>query len=39
VTAYRLEGHHWLELGVCGDDRDARIVPFADIALDIAIWS
>ncbi len=38
VTAYRLESGRWLELGVFGDERDARIEPFAEFALDIASW-
>lgn len=38
VTAYRLEAGRWLELGVYGDEREARIEPFAEIALDIASW-
>jgi Uma2 family endonuclease len=37
-TAYRLESGRWSELGVFGDERDARIEPFADVALDIASW-
>lgn len=36
VTAYRLEGARWLELGVWGDERDARIEPFEAVPLDIA---
>ena len=36
VSAHRLESGHWLELGVYGDERDARIEPFDAIALDIA---
>ncbi len=38
VTAYRLENGRWSELGVWGDERDARIEPFDAIALDIASW-
>jgi len=38
VTAYRLESGLWVELGVFGDETDARIEPFADVALDIASW-
>jgi Uma2 family endonuclease len=38
VTAYRLETSHWLELGVYGDEREARIEPFGDVALDVAGW-
>jgi Uma2 family endonuclease len=38
ITAYRLEGSHWMELGVWGDDTDARIEPFAEIAIDVGGW-
>ena len=38
VTAYRLDSGRWLELGVWGDETDARIEPFADIPLDITAW-
>lgn len=38
VTAYRLESGRWSELGVFGDDRDARIEPFAEVAIDVASW-
>ncbi len=38
VTAYRLEGGRWVELGVWGDENDARIEPFDAIALDVASW-
>lgn len=38
VTAYRLESGRWSELGVFGDESDARIEPFADVSLDIASW-
>ncbi|MBI2389594.1 MAG: Uma2 family endonuclease [Deltaproteobacteria bacterium] len=33
ITACRLESGRWLELGVWGDERDARIEPFDAIAL------
>jgi len=36
LTAYRLESGRWLELGVYGDEREARIEPFDTIALDVA---
>lgn len=40
LTAYRLEGGRWVELGVFGDERDARIEPFEAIALEVAgFWS
>lgn len=38
VTAYRLEGGLWLELGVWGDESDARIEPFEAIPLDVGTW-
>ena len=38
LTAYRLESGHWLELGVYGDEREARIEPFEAAALDVASW-
>lgn len=38
MTACRLESGRWSELGVFGDERDARIEPFVDLPLDIASW-
>ena len=38
LTAYRLESGRWSELGVFGDERDARIEPFTEVALDVASW-
>jgi len=38
VTACRLEREYWVELAVYGDERDARIEPFADVALDVGAW-
>ena len=38
ITAYRLEGAHWLELGVYGDETEARIEPFADVPIDVSGW-
>lgn len=38
LTAYRLEGGRWVELGVWGDEADARIEPFGDIPLDVGAW-
>lgn len=38
LAAYRLESGRWVELGVYGDERDARVEPFAEVALDIASW-
>jgi Uma2 family endonuclease len=40
LTAYRLESGRWLELGVFGDEREARIEPFDAVPLDVAsFWS
>jgi Uma2 family endonuclease len=38
LTAYRLRDGLWVELGVWGDEHDARIEPFAEVALDVASW-
>jgi Uma2 family endonuclease len=38
VTAYCLQSARWLELGVFGDEHDARIQPFDAVALDVASW-
>lgn len=38
LTSYRLEGTRWVELAVYGDEREVRIEPFADVALDVAAW-
>jgi Uma2 family endonuclease len=38
VTSYRLENGRWVELGVYGDEREARIEPFDAVVLDIASW-
>lgn len=38
VTAYRLEGGRWVELGTWGDETEARIEPFAEIPLDVSGW-
>jgi len=38
LSAYRLESGSWLELGIYGDERAARIEPFGDVPLDIAAW-
>ena len=38
LTAYRLEAGRWVELGVFGDEREARIEPFEAATLDIASW-
>lgn len=40
LSAYALEGGRWVEIGVYGDERDARIAPFDSVTLDIAsFWS
>jgi hypothetical protein len=36
LTAYRPESGRWVELGVFGDERDARIDPFEAVPLDAA---
>jgi Uma2 family endonuclease len=36
LTSYRLEAGHWVELGVYGDDCEARIEPFDAVPLDVA---
>ncbi|MBI4952798.1 MAG: Uma2 family endonuclease [Myxococcales bacterium] len=39
LTAYRLEGGRWVELGVFGDETAARIEPFDAVALDVkSFW-
>jgi Uma2 family endonuclease len=38
LTAYRLEGGRWVELGVFGDEHAAQIEPFDAISIDIATW-
>jgi Uma2 family endonuclease len=38
LTAYRLESGRWVELGVFGDEREARIEPFEATALDVSSW-
>jgi Uma2 family endonuclease len=38
LTAYRLESGRWLELGVYGDERAARIEPFEAVSLDVGSW-
>ncbi len=40
LTAYRLEGGHWLELGTWGDETEARIAPFDAVPFDVAaLWA
>ena len=38
VTAYRLASGRWMELGVFGDEGDARIEPFDAVPLDVGSW-
>lgn len=38
VTAHRLLDGLWVEIGVYGDETDARIDPFGEVALDVASW-
>lgn len=38
VTAYRLQAGLWVEIGVFGDEHDARIEPFDEVTLDVASW-
>jgi Uma2 family endonuclease len=38
VTSYHLEKGRWVELGVWGDETDARIEPFAEVLLDVGSW-
>jgi Uma2 family endonuclease len=38
VTACSLESGRWVEVGVYGDESEARITPFAAVDLDVASW-
>lgn len=38
VTASRLENGRWSELGVWGDEADARMPPFEDAAIHVGEW-
>jgi Uma2 family endonuclease len=38
VTAYRNDGGAWAEAGVWADEKDARIPPFGDVAIDVSQW-
>ncbi len=38
LTAYRLESGRWLEVGVFGDEHEARVEPFDAVPLDVAAW-
>jgi Uma2 family endonuclease len=38
ISAYRLAGGLWVELGTYGDEHEARIEPFEDVPLDVSAW-
>ncbi len=38
VTAYRNDNGQWAETGVWADEKDARIAPFGDVAIDVSAW-
>ncbi len=38
VIAHRLESNRWVELGVYGDETEARIVPFDAVTLNVSQW-
>jgi Uma2 family endonuclease len=38
LTAYRLQSGLWVEVGVFGDETEARVEPFADVPLDVSSW-
>ena len=38
LTARRLEGGSWVELGVWADETSARIPPFDAVELDVSEW-
>jgi Uma2 family endonuclease len=38
IAASRLHEGLWIELGVWGDEQEARIEPFAEVPLDVASW-
>ncbi|WP_394837513.1 Uma2 family endonuclease [Pendulispora rubella] len=38
LTAYRLESSRWVELGVWGDETEARIEPFDAIPINVGSW-
>jgi Uma2 family endonuclease len=38
LTAYQLKSGCWVELAVHGDEHEARVAPFSEVALDIATW-
>jgi len=38
LTAYRLAGGQWLEIGVFGETDPVRVDPFSDVELSMADW-
>ena len=38
VSVRRLHEGQWLEVGVYGEEPDARIPPFADAPVDVRSW-
>jgi len=38
LTVHRLQEGQWLEVGVYSEEKDARIAPFADAAVDVGSW-
>lgn len=38
VTVQRLHEGRWLDVGVFSDEAEARIPPFADVAVDVNGW-
>jgi Uma2 family endonuclease len=38
VTARRLEGGRWVDLGEWSDEKDARIAPFDAVPIDVTEW-
>jgi Uma2 family endonuclease len=40
LTAYRLEGGHWVDVGTWGDETEARVPPFDAVSLDVkSLWA
>lgn len=38
LVAYRLEGAHYVEIGVYAEETDARIEPFESVPFDVRSW-
>lgn len=38
ITAYRLDGGRWVDVGTWGDETDARIPPFEAVPIDVSLW-